>query len=104
MVVKRSARPADAEAPSAIPIEEGSLPKPKAVKKRVKKDRSKYRRLSIDMPLELHFRLGAHATMRRKDSMALACEMIERGCANLTKDDELKAAFADMSRQSSDAA
>jgi hypothetical protein len=104
MAKREMTRSSESESPSTISIDEALPARPRSAKKREKKDRRKYRRVNVDLPLELHFRLSAHATMRRKDMMTLACEMIEQKCANLTKDPELKAAFADMSRQTSESA
>lgn len=87
---------------AAIAADDATPATEKPSRKRQKKDKSKFKRVTIDLPLEVHFRLDTHATLRKTSLAALAIRQIDRACAEYKADAGLKSVWAEISRQRSE--
>jgi hypothetical protein len=92
-----------AELPAIAPDQAQAEGLPNA-RKSGKKDRSKYVRLSLDLSGELDFRLDSMAKIKRQHKGVFALYLIEQGLRGYKADAALRNVYAEIHKQSGEAA
>jgi hypothetical protein len=72
---------------------------PKKGRKSAKRDKEKYVRLSLDVPLELNFRLSGRADIKKKHKGALALELLDLKLRDYKEDAHLRSCYTEITRQ-----